>query len=470
VKNWFTEKFHEEFWDIDQGKVNCLTITSWSLAFFLIALVYYLYFFDPINYAKLISEDQWGEYSTFACFLIGGILLSTLSLKTGDRIRKLVWAIIGIVFLCVAFEEISWGQRIFNFPTPDFFLNQNMQKETTIHNLEFFEYFDLCKIISGLVLIWIGFSLFIHFSAKPSIKDFVIKFGIPYIPFHLIPLFLLVPYFSFVGRSLIQAIEIYEILVGFAVAAWSADLFSRYGLKWPLVGFRWVSLMMTAFVVVGIVSETMAHRYPDLGHLGWRFNYTALQDYARQGKYDQAQKIYEFIYAHPYYSSFYTRIYHGFVLTKMRRQKEAVLVLSEASNDIRKLLEGNVNTSENHRWLGIIFRIRKENEKAEQEFTRAIQMDQTHLDNASNSDLRAHLLWSIGKTLEARGDVDGAIQKVKEGAATKPSIGLDGKLRHWLKIMKRKQESSTEIDTLNFNFMVRLMRFPNEFNEPSTVR
>jgi len=121
MNNLFTEKILAEFWDSSQGKFNYLAITSWSLAVFLFAFIYYLHFFDPVNYAKLISEDQWGEYSTFACFLIGGILLCTLSLKTGEKIRRLMWGIIGIGFLCIAFEEISWGQRIFHFPTPDFF-------------------------------------------------------------------------------------------------------------------------------------------------------------------------------------------------------------------------------------------------------------------------------------------------------------------------------------------------------------
>lgn len=65
-----------------------------------------------------------------------------------------------------------------------------------------------------------------------------------------------------------MAQEINEILVGLAIAAWSADLFNRYGLKKPLGQFPGISLMMTVFVVVGIVSETFAYRYPDLGHLG----------------------------------------------------------------------------------------------------------------------------------------------------------------------------------------------------------
>jgi len=286
MKNRFTEKFQEEFWDSGQERINYLAATNLSLAFFLFAFIYYLHFFDPINYAKLLSEDQWGEYSTFACFLVGGILLFTLSFKTREKVSRLVWGIIGMGFLFIAFEEISWGQRIFNFPTPGIFLNQNLQKETTIHNLEFFEAFPKILLLPLFILIGVGVSLIIIFSRETSKKEIFIKFRLPYIPLPLIPLFLLIPYFNLLDRSLGHAAEIDEFLFGFAIAAWSADLFNRHGLKKPLVGFSGISLMITVFVVVGIVSETLAYRYPDLGQLGWRLNFTAVYDYARLGKYD----------------------------------------------------------------------------------------------------------------------------------------------------------------------------------------
>jgi len=42
-------------------------------------------------------------------------------------------------FLAATFEEISWGQRIFNFATPNFMEDANAQKEFTFHNLKFFQ-------------------------------------------------------------------------------------------------------------------------------------------------------------------------------------------------------------------------------------------------------------------------------------------------------------------------------------------
>ena len=47
---------------------------------------------------------------------------------------------IGIILFSIIFffgfgEEISWGQRIFNIETPNFFIENNLQSETNIHNL-----------------------------------------------------------------------------------------------------------------------------------------------------------------------------------------------------------------------------------------------------------------------------------------------------------------------------------------------
>ena len=41
----------------------------------------------------------------------------------------------GLVFLFGAGEEISWGQRIFNTESSEFFLKNNAQQETNLHNL-----------------------------------------------------------------------------------------------------------------------------------------------------------------------------------------------------------------------------------------------------------------------------------------------------------------------------------------------
>lgn len=64
-----------------------------------------------------------------------------------------------LVFIFIAIEEISWGQRILSLDTPEFF-SESTQGEMNIHDLPAFAYFeDPMFIIAGLIgaLLWIIF-------------------------------------------------------------------------------------------------------------------------------------------------------------------------------------------------------------------------------------------------------------------------------------------------------------------------
>lgn len=52
------------------------------------------------------------------------------------RTRRNVFLLgLGLLLLFGAIEEISWGQRVFGFGTPEWLLPHNMQSEVNIHNL-----------------------------------------------------------------------------------------------------------------------------------------------------------------------------------------------------------------------------------------------------------------------------------------------------------------------------------------------
>jgi hypothetical protein len=84
-------------------------------------------------------EDGAIEYATFVfLFLIS--LLQFYRLFSYGKNTKILWNIsvffLAILFLFGAGEEISWGQRIFDIQSGDFFSNNNLQKETNLHNLQ----------------------------------------------------------------------------------------------------------------------------------------------------------------------------------------------------------------------------------------------------------------------------------------------------------------------------------------------
>lgn len=88
-----------------------------------------------MNYLK---EDGLVESLT-AIFLFfsgfAGIFGVVRNWKTRNIKGIITWSVIALMFFFAAGEDISWGQRIFNIPSSEFFMKHNFQKETNIHNL-----------------------------------------------------------------------------------------------------------------------------------------------------------------------------------------------------------------------------------------------------------------------------------------------------------------------------------------------
>lgn len=72
----------------------------------------------------------------FACYWLS----SRLSKDTSHLHRKRngFYIFLAVIFFIGFGEEISWGQRIFDWKTPNFFIEINRQGETNIHNIKVF--------------------------------------------------------------------------------------------------------------------------------------------------------------------------------------------------------------------------------------------------------------------------------------------------------------------------------------------
>ena len=119
-----------------------------------LSLSYLVYFlFDQQTVVLLTSEDNVFE-------TLGALLLFTVSIlsfilflkdKQGNdllflRTKKNVFFLLLAISFFIGFgEEISWGQRIFNFQIPEMLWKINLQKELNIHNISFFNRIDAYK-------------------------------------------------------------------------------------------------------------------------------------------------------------------------------------------------------------------------------------------------------------------------------------------------------------------------------------
>lgn len=88
------------------------------------------------HYVRLLQEDGWAEWATFTAFA-AAFVFGVRAFRQTDRtlLARVSALLLGLFCLFVAGEEISWGQRIVGFRPPVFFLEQNYQQETNLHNL-----------------------------------------------------------------------------------------------------------------------------------------------------------------------------------------------------------------------------------------------------------------------------------------------------------------------------------------------
>jgi len=117
-----------------------------------------------------------------------------------------------IVFsIFIAGEEISWGQRMFNIESTDFFVQNNAQKEVNLHNLVV-NGKKLNKIIFSQLLTVVAIVYLVIFPVfygkKKNLRDLVDNAGIPVPQWYQIACCLLI----FVSIALIPSGKNAEIL------------------------------------------------------------------------------------------------------------------------------------------------------------------------------------------------------------------------------------------------------------------
>ena len=149
-----------------------------------------------IPYLILISEDGPVEYATFIIYfvtIIFSLLSAKIFFKRGKKRYGFLYFAMALVFIFIAMEEISWGQRIINLDLPEFFL-ESTQEEMNIHDLPVVAIFeDPMIIIAGLIggLLWVIFQK----SKNTNFYSFK-RFFVP--GWYLMSYFLPVSFFYFI--------------------------------------------------------------------------------------------------------------------------------------------------------------------------------------------------------------------------------------------------------------------------------
>lgn len=88
-------------------------------------------------YWFLIKEDSIFEYLQFLGLFISGMVLMKQYWSANHKKSLVSLTLFGLALglLAISLEEISYGQRLFNINNPQYFAENNIQNELTLHNL-----------------------------------------------------------------------------------------------------------------------------------------------------------------------------------------------------------------------------------------------------------------------------------------------------------------------------------------------
>ena len=91
-------------------------------------------------FSHLTDEDSYIENLTAILLFLAGLLLVIVASTERRIFPRCIYVLGCVAFMFAAGEEISWGQRIFDFETPENLMNLNEQNEFNIHNMRINQY------------------------------------------------------------------------------------------------------------------------------------------------------------------------------------------------------------------------------------------------------------------------------------------------------------------------------------------
>ncbi|MEE8428688.1 MAG: hypothetical protein V3S33_04210, partial [Gammaproteobacteria bacterium] len=186
------------------------------------ATIMVLYY--PVALVWTTYEDLYGEWTQLYLFAVTMVLATRLAFI---RIpHRVFFALLALACLYVVGEEISWGQRLLDFESPDIFKLHNLQREANIHNLFVGPYSTVLKdvieysLATALVLYGVIYPLTLRWGWQPAVwMDTRLRLAAP--PLYLAPFFATAAPLE-IGLFHFNEAEFAEILVGFALFNMSA--------------------------------------------------------------------------------------------------------------------------------------------------------------------------------------------------------------------------------------------------------
>lgn len=215
-------------WGLSRRTAILLFLGPFALAFVAVLAI-------PFRgaFRALANEDglaEWGQFVSLIVLVPVYAGLSVALWRRGQRPLALLYALATLTIVFVAGEEISWGQRIFGWLTPEEFEDVNNQGETNIHNigplLKIFNVVIMSVALIAILLPLVRWTLwrdrarsvagYALIAPAALIPAFGMEFSYRAIRLLLLP----TPRYTITKLSEIAELSFYIGLVVFGVLAW----------------------------------------------------------------------------------------------------------------------------------------------------------------------------------------------------------------------------------------------------------
>lgn len=112
----------------------------WTLLPTVVVALYFLSWWmaTPFFLRFVASEQGVVELGTAVFFLAASVLAARLALAgnaAAPGVCRLLYGLFAVAALFVALEEISYGQHLFGWSSPEYFREHNLQGEVNLHNM-----------------------------------------------------------------------------------------------------------------------------------------------------------------------------------------------------------------------------------------------------------------------------------------------------------------------------------------------
>ncbi|MDA3902223.1 MAG: tetratricopeptide repeat protein [Desulfuromusa sp.] len=198
---------------------NVHQLAAWGLFIAIVGGYFFMAVKFPLAYIVATYEDLVGEWAQV--YLFAATMLLSIRVACFKSRFRFFFAFLALACFYVVGEEISWGQRIFNLMTPDFFEKHNLQNETNLHNFFTGPMTTTLKrsleYLIALGLVGYGLLYPLLVSARLKLALWFNKKGLPHPPLYLWPFFVVSAYLELGFISFNEA-EIAEILIPLALA------------------------------------------------------------------------------------------------------------------------------------------------------------------------------------------------------------------------------------------------------------